>query len=149
MTPRAGEATGGGGTGTGTRDGHGTGDGATPDAPRPGEVCRALLGALDGSEGRRRRRKRDTTPDAFGMAIKRDLLAAAAADDPDPDQFEAWLLERVLAAGGDAGAVRAMALDILREWQVALAAPSFRHWLEAGAPSDDRRPGSDRGLDPR
>src|SRR2546422_5226163 len=43
------------------------------DAPaRPGEICRELLAALDASEGRRRRRKRDTTPDAIGLTIKRD-----------------------------------------------------------------------------
>ena len=119
------------------------------DLLRPGAVCAALLGALDGSEGRRKRRKRDTTPDALGMTIKRDLLAAAAAADPDPDAFEGWLLEQVLAAGGNAGAVRAMAQEILREWQVALAAPTFRQWLETGAPNDDLRPGTDNGLDPR
>lgn len=122
---------------------------ATTETIRPGAVCAALLGALDGSEGRRKRRKRDTTPDALGMAIKRDLLAAAAAEDPEPEAFEGWLLERVLVAGGDAGAVRAMAQDVWREWQVAVAAPSFRHWLESGAPNDDRRPGTDGGLDPR
>ena len=116
---------------------------------RPGAVCAALLGALDGSEGRRKRRKRDTTPDALGMTIKRDLLAAAAAADPDPEVFEGWLLEQVLSAGGNAGAVRAMAQEVLREWRVAVAAPSFRQWLESGAPNDDRRPGTDNGLDPR
>ncbi len=123
--------------------------GPPAEVVRPGAVCADLLGALDGSEGRRKRRKRDTTPDAIGMTIKRDLLSAAAAEDPDPDAFEGWLLERVIAAGGNAGAVRAMAQEVLREWQVALAAPSFRSWLETGAPNDDRRPGPDHGLDPR
>lgn len=123
--------------------------GPPAEVVRPGAVCADLLGALDGSEGRRKRRKRDTTPDAIGMTIKRDLLAAAAAADPDPDAFEGWLLERVIAAGGNAGAVRAMAQEVLREWQVAVAAPSFRSWLETGAPNDDRRPGTDHGLDPR
>jgi hypothetical protein len=41
---------------------------------RPAEFCRQLLATLDVSEGRRKRRKRDTTPDAIGLAIKRDLL---------------------------------------------------------------------------
>ena len=41
---------------------------------RPADVCRALLAALEASEGRRRKRKRDQTPDAFGLAVKRDLL---------------------------------------------------------------------------
>jgi hypothetical protein len=61
---------------------------------RPADACRALLGALDASEGRRRRRKRDTTPDTLGMVIKRHLLEQTVLSDPEPDCFEAWLLER-------------------------------------------------------
>ena len=104
---------------------------------RPGAVCRELLAALDASEGRRRRRKRDTTPDAIGLAIKRDLLERAVAADPEPDQFEAWLQEQCLAAGGSEGGVRAMALSIFEEWRLAHDAESFREWLARGAPSDD------------
>src|SRR5256885_5202642 len=90
------------------------------DAPaRPGEICRELLAALDASEGRRRRRKRDTTPDAIGLTIKRDLLERAVAADPEPDAFEAWLHEQCLAAGGSEGGVRAMALSIFEEWRLA------------------------------
>lgn len=116
---------------------------------RPGEVCRRLLGAMDASEGRRKRRKRDTRPDLVGLGIKRDLLAQAAVDDPSVDDFEGWLLEQCLDAGPLAGAYRAMALEVLHEWRLAVAAPSFGAWLEAGAPSDDVRPGTDGGLDPR
>jgi hypothetical protein len=107
---------------------------------RPAEVCHALLEAFDASDGRRRRRKRDTTPDAIGMSIKRRLLEEAAEADPDPDRFEAWLLGRRLA-GADTtpvGAARAMALEILAEWCLAAASPDFREWLAAGAPSEDR-----------
>jgi len=118
-------------------------------ALRPGAICRHLLAAMDASEGRRKRRKRDTRPDAIGLGIKRDLLERATRDDPAPDDFEGWLLEQCLAAGPLAGATRAMALDVLDEWRLAAAAGSFRAWLEAGAPSDDTRPGSDHGLDPR
>ncbi|OLC03314.1 MAG: hypothetical protein AUH78_16625 [Gemmatimonadetes bacterium 13_1_40CM_4_69_8] len=108
------------------------------DAPtRPGEICRELLAALDASEGRRRRRKRDTTPDAIGLTIKRDLLERAIAADPAPDQFEAWLHGQCLAAGGAEGGVRAMALSIFEEWRLAQEADSFRDWLSRGAPSDD------------
>jgi hypothetical protein len=109
------------------------------DAPRPALVCRELLAALDASDGRRRRRKRDTTPDGIGLQIKRDLLDAAIADDPEPDQFEGWLLARCLAAaaGPSVGAVRVMALDVLAEWRLAQLLPDFRSWLDAGAPSDD------------
>lgn len=107
---------------------------------RPGLFCGALLAALDASEGRRRRRKRDTTPDALGMSLKRSLLEAAIADDPDPDTFESWLLDRCLdrADAASFGGLQAMARDILTEWRLAAASPAFRHWLEAGAPSEDR-----------
>jgi hypothetical protein len=105
--------------------------------PRPRDVCRELLAALEASEGRRQRRKRDTTPDAIGLGIKQDLLARAIAADPAPEAFEAWLQEQCLAAGGAEGGVRAMALSIFEEWQLAQAAESFRDWLARGAPSDD------------
>jgi hypothetical protein len=116
---------------------------------RPAAVCRRLLAALDASEGRRRRRKRDTTPDSIGMAIKRRLLEETVRDDPDPDGFEGWLLERCLSAGepghgyrtsgvtAPSGSVRAMALDVLAEWRLAQTSGVFRWWLEQGAPSDD------------
>ena len=108
---------------------------------RPARVCAALLAALDASDGRRRRRKRDTTPDAVGLSLKRRLLTLAVQTDPDPDTFDAWLLEHCLVATGaetSAGALRAMAKEIMVEWRLAAASPEFRAWLSAGAPSDDR-----------
>ena len=104
---------------------------------RPGAVCRELLAALDASEGRRQRRKRDTTPDSIGLAIKRDLLERAVAADPEPDAFEAWLSEQCVAAGTAEGGVRAMALSIFEEWRLTLEAGAFHEWLARGAPSDD------------
>ena len=121
----------------------------TSAAMRPALLCQQLLRATDASEGRRKRRKRNTTPDALGMEVKRDLLEAAVTDDPNPDDFEAWLFVRVQASGAHVGATRAMALQIWDEWQFALASGGFREWLAAGAPSDDSRPGTDMGLDPR
>ena len=107
------------------------------DIPRPAEVCRQLLGAMGAAEGRRARRKRDTTPDALGMGIKRELLEAAIAADPAPDDFETWLITQVQATGHLSGATRAMALQIRDEWQFAVASGGFRAWLDAGSPSDD------------
>jgi hypothetical protein len=105
---------------------------------RPAQICRRLLAALDASEGRRRRRKRDTTPDSIGMEIKRTLLEEAVRDDPDPDAFEGWLLERSMSApSGPSGPIRAMALDVLAEWRLAQTSGVFRNWLEQGARSDD------------
>ena len=108
---------------------------------RPALLCRGLLAALDASEGRRRHRKRDTTADAIGLGIKRDLLEQAVRDDPGADEFEGWLLARCLDADGAAsvGATRMMALEILADWRLALAAPDFLGWLAAGAPSEDAR----------
>lgn len=102
---------------------------------RPADICRELLLALDASEGRRQRRKRDTTPDAIGIGMKRELLEQAVAADPEPDDFEAWLFERCRDDGGRG----AMALSIFEEWQLAHQAESFRGWLARGAPSDDTR----------
>src|SRR2546422_964605 len=113
--------------------------GSVIDSPltRPSAVCRDLLAALEASEGRRQRRKRDTTPDAIGHAIKRGLLEQAVAADPAPEEFEAWLQQQCFAAGPGEGGVRAMALSIFEEWRLAHEADSFRDWLARGAPSDD------------
>ncbi len=86
-----------------------------PAASRPARICGQLLAAMEGSEGRRKKRKRNTTPDAIGMGIKRDLLTRATVDDPEPEDFEAWLLHQCLTAGPLTGATRAMAIDILDE----------------------------------
>jgi hypothetical protein len=104
---------------------------------RPAEVCARLLAALDASEGRRRRRKRDTTPDSLGMAIKRRLLEETVRDDPDPDAYEGWLLERCLGRDGPSGPVQAMAREIFAEWQLVGESDEFRSWLLQGAPSED------------
>jgi hypothetical protein len=107
------------------------------DVPRPADFCRQLLAALDASEGRRGRRKRDTTPDAIGMSVKRRLLEDAVGSDPASERFEAWLMERCLRSDEASGAARAMAREIFEEWRLAAASPSLREWLDRGAPSDD------------
>lgn len=113
----------------------------SPRPPRPAAICRGLLAALDASEGRRRRRQRDTTPDVLGLAIKREILERAVREDPDPEAFEGWLLACSLAAErAGPGGTRAMALEILAEWRLAAASREFAAWLDAGAPSDDRAP---------
>ncbi len=108
-------------------------------ALRPADVCRALLAALEASEGRRRNRKRDQTPDAFGLSVKRDLLRQAVEDDPQPEAFEEWLLEypRTCKARDLVGPAFAMARAVFDEWRLAHASGEFRLWLEQGAPSDD------------
>ena len=107
---------------------------------RPGEFAQGLLHALEASEGRRRRRKRDQTPDALGLAIKRSLLERAVADDPEPEEFESWLVEQCRQAAHTVGigGARAMALEIFGEWRLVAVSPEFSAWLQHGAVSDDR-----------
>jgi hypothetical protein len=112
---------------------------------RPADICRALLAALEASEGRRRQRKRDQTADAIGLTLKRKLLERAVADDPAPDEFERWLLDypATCTAPGEAGPALAMARAVFEEWRLAHSLEEFRWWLELGAPSADvdKRPG--------
>jgi hypothetical protein len=103
---------------------------------RPARVCTALLAALNASDGRSRARKRDQTPDSIGLALRRELLAQAVREDPEPHAFEQWLLDHV-ESSPSSGAVRAIALAVLDEWHLAHQMPSFAVWLERGAPSDD------------
>lgn len=112
---------------------------SSPDTLRPAEVCRALLAALEAAEGRRRKRKRDQTADAFGLGVKRDLLRRAVETDPSPDAFEAWLLEYPNTCGSPelAGPALAMARAVFEEWRLAHSMGEFRQWLEDGAPSED------------
>jgi hypothetical protein len=108
---------------------------------RPARVCTALLAALNASDGRRRARKRDQTPDSIGLALRRELLEQAAREDPEPHAFEQWLLDYVEGSTAP-GAVRAIALAVLDEWHLAHQMPSFAVWLEHGAPSDDSDAGA-------
>jgi hypothetical protein len=99
---------------------------------RPADVCRALLAALEASEGRRRKRKRDQTPDAFGLSIKRALLRRVVEDDPRPETFEEWLLHYPLTCTSPefAGPAFAMARAVFEEWRLAHSLGEFRDWLE-------------------
>jgi len=108
---------------------------------RPADVCKALLDALEAAEGRRRKRKRDQTPDAIGLSIKRALLARAVEEDPNPEAFEEWLLDYPARCDTpeSSGAVAAMARAVLDEWRLAHSMKEFRTWLERGAPSDDAK----------
>jgi hypothetical protein len=109
---------------------------ATADTLRPACVCTALLGALNAADGRSRARKRDQTPDTIGLALRRELLEQAVREDPPAQAFEQWLLDHVQASTAP-GAVRAIALAVMDEWQLAHRMPSFAAWLDHGAPSDD------------
>ena len=99
---------------------------------RPAHICSRLLAALDASEGRRQKRKRNTTPDSIGLAIKRTLLEQTVRQDPDPDDYEEWLLTRCVTPEAPSGPMRAMALDLLADWRLAQTSAVFRScWSKA------------------
>ena len=109
----------------------------------PAQTCKALLAALEASEGRRRQRKRDQTPDAIGLALKRELLARVVAQDPAPEAFEAWLLRYLHEdEAGRAPGAASMVQAVLEEWRLAHTMPDFAAWLARGAPSEDAQPAS-------
>jgi hypothetical protein len=122
----------------------------TQSMVRPAEVCGALLAALEAAEGRRRSRKRDQTPDAIGLSIKRELLQRAVRADPNPEAFEEWLLRtgQECGAAESAGAITAMARAIFEEWKLAHSMNEFKTWLDRGAPSEDAHEGDRRSLIP-
>lgn len=104
----------------------------------PVELCSGLLSALEASEGRRRRRSRNTTADSIGLAIQRGLLEGVVREGPSAGDFERWLQERCAAEGESDGAHRAMALLIWHEWKLASQVEDLSSWLTSGARSDDR-----------
>ena len=108
----------------------------SPEPIRPAEFCRQFLHTLDASEGRRKKRKRDTTTDALGMKIQGDLLQRAIEADPDPDDFEGWLLAQALSVPAS-GPVRAMCAEIFDNYQFARSDPAYMRWLADGAHSAD------------
>jgi hypothetical protein len=109
----------------------------------PVQLCSGLLSALDASEGRRKRRSRNTTADSIGLAIQRALLEDAVREQPGAEEFERWLQERCVAQGESDGAHRAMALLIWHEWKLASKAEDVSAWLLSGAQSDDREGATD------
>jgi hypothetical protein len=109
----------------------------------PAQLCGGLLEALDASEGRRKRRSRNTTADSIGLDIQRTILEAAVREAPEAEHFERWLQSRCIAEGMSDGAHRAMALSIWHEWQLSSSAGGVSTWLAEGARSDDREGVSD------
>jgi len=73
------------------------------------------------------------------MSLKRSLMEETVRHDPDPEEYEGWLLERCVTSPEAMGSVRAMALELLSDWRLAQSSQLFRSWLEHGAPSDDAR----------
>ena len=107
---------------------------------RPAEVCKALLAALEAAEGRRRKRKRDQTPDAIGYPSSGLFWSRQfkTIQTLKHSKNGCWITP-ACATQESSGAVSAMARAVLEEWRLAHSLDDFRVWLEQGAPSDDAR----------
>ena len=79
------------------------------------------------------------TPDAIGLAVKREFLESVVHANPGPEIFEAWLLDYIekKESRHSPGAVSAMARAVLDEWRLAHSMNDFKAWLDCGAPSED------------
>jgi hypothetical protein len=72
-----------------------------------------------------RQRARDQQADRAGLELKRRVLDAIAAHDPEPEQMEAALLEIVEELGPPSGPTRAIALAVFEDWRSAVQTPDW------------------------
>jgi hypothetical protein len=85
-----------------------------------------------------RKRARDQQADLAGLALKRRVLDALAARDPEPDDMEGALLAIVVEVGSPPGATRAIALALFEDWRIATETPGWvAHLLDEALRSDD------------
>jgi hypothetical protein len=91
---------------------------------RPRDLALLLLSAGDALP---RQRARDQQADRAGLALKRRVLEAVAAADPEPAELEAVLVRAVQEAGPPEGPTRAVAAAFRDEWRAACEAPE---WVE-------------------
>lgn len=89
---------------------------------RPGDFARLLLASGDLAP---RKRARDQQADLAGLALKRRVLDALAARDPEPDDLEAALLAIIDEVGPPTGPTRAIAMALFEEWRIATATPGW------------------------
>src|SRR5262249_1917593 len=111
---------------------------------RPAEFARLARRSIEVSEGRRRRRQRDTLADSLGLEMKQALLLAIEAADPEPEDFERFLLEDALLPGRPSGPTRGVCTDLWGEWAQIQLLPDFAEWLRSGAVErgdENRSPG--------
>jgi hypothetical protein len=89
--------------------------------PRPAQVCRDLLATLRVSDALRRRGAR-TVAEIIAMAFERAVLERAIIEDPGPEEFESWLVERCIELAPDSRGeswVRTTAVQIHDRWLAA------------------------------
>jgi hypothetical protein len=75
-----------------------------------------------------RQRARDQQADRAGMDLKRQLLDAVAARDPEPEELEEVLMDLVVEQT-PVGPMRAIAGSLLEEWRMAADTPEWVEFL--------------------
>jgi hypothetical protein len=93
-----------------------------PPLVRPRDFAVLLLSSGDEAP---RPRARDQQADRAGLILKRRVLDALVALDPEPQDLEAALLAIVEDFGQPTGPTRAIALSLFDEWRVACATPEW------------------------
>ena len=107
------------------------------NAIRPRDFALLLLASGDLLP---RKRARDQQADRAGLDLKRRLLEAVAALDPEPDALEETLVSIVEELGSPSGPARALALEFREEWQSACAAPEWMaHLIEEAVRAGGKR----------
>jgi hypothetical protein len=109
---------------------------------RPRDFALLLLASGDLAP---RQRARDQQADRAGLDLKRRVLDALAARDPEADELEGVLLDIVEELGPPTGPTRAIALAVYEEWQVAAASPGWVAHLLEEAVEESAREGKPRG----
>jgi hypothetical protein len=115
----------------------------TLDPPlRPRDLAVLLLSSPDAMP---RQRARDQQADRAGLELRRRVLSALIALDPEAAELEAALLAIVEEMGAPSGPPRAIALSVYEEWQAAVANPgALLHFL-GEAIRDSEGEGNRRG----
>jgi hypothetical protein len=116
---------------------------ATEFVPRPLRPRDFAVLLLSSGDVTPRQRARDQQADRAGLALKRRVLNALVALDPEPEDLEAALLAIVEQLGPPSGPTRAIALALVEEWQAASATPEWLAHLLGEAvrgPSRDKVP---------
>jgi hypothetical protein len=93
-----------------------------PAPLRPRDLAVLLLASGD---LRPRQRARDQQADAAGLALKREVLEALAALDPEPAELATVLEQIVQDHGPPHGPTRAVAASVRDDWLAAVAAPGW------------------------
>jgi hypothetical protein len=97
-------------------------DAIEPRPLRPRDFAVLLLSSGDGTP---RPRARDQQANHAGLALKRRVLNALVALDPEAEELEAALLSIVNELGPPPGPTRAIARALVEEWRTANATPEW------------------------